>query len=167
MFNEQIKELYDIGLEKFAGDESAAKDFVKGFLKEASAMDLIGKGALDALGKGGVALGLGLGIHGISSAINAAGTANLRTKFEHSLAQVTASNPLLTDVDPAKLKSYADTVFKFAPHIAGDPNILSSVLAHVVQGEGVDVTIVRTLTDLEAKLVESRKGALFSPKSYL
>lgn len=174
--NTQIQELYELGMEKFAGDESAAKDFVKGFLKEAfeksaglpeTFFQAARSGAGKTVGTAAAAFGVGLGIHGISSMLNSAKTENLRTVYQSSLSKVVASNPLLHDADQQKLNSYAETIFKFAPHVACDANLLSSILAHINQGEGIDPMIIRTLTDLEAKLVESKKNALFSPKSYL
>lgn len=175
---ELIQELYDLGLEKFAGDKDAAKDFVVGFMKEAafgdvvakgarSALGSFGEGALKAVGTGVAGLGIGLGIHGISSMINSAATSDLRSKFQVSLQRAMATNPLLEDADKAKVNSYAETVFRFAPHVASDPNLLSGILAHIVQGEGVDITIMKTLTELESKLLESRKNGLFTPKSYV
>jgi len=41
------------------------------------------------------------------------------------------------------------------------------VLGHIVQGEGVDTTIMKTLVDLEKQIIESRKAGLFSPKGYV
>jgi hypothetical protein len=168
---QEIQELYELGLEKFAGDENAAKDFVAGFLKEAFFGNVVGeymgRGLGQAAGGAVAGLGAGLAIHGVSSMMNAASSSNLRAKFDQSFQQAVRSNPLLQDADKAKLASYGDTIFKFAPHISADPNLLSGILAHIIQGEGVDVTILKTLTDLEAKLIESRKNSLFTPKGYL
>lgn len=172
---EQIANLYEIGLEEF-GDDGAAKEFVKGFLKEASFLSdatintfkgQMTGGAGKALGAGAVALALGLGVHGLSSILNTANTGYLRDRFQQSLARVMSTNLVLKDADRTKVNSYAETIFKFAPHVAADPNLLSSVLANAVHGEGIDPMTVRTLTDLEAKVVESKKNALFSPKAYV
>jgi hypothetical protein len=177
MLNENIQELYQVGLEKFAGDTAAAKDFVLGFLKEAAGADAvaksvgmlgsIGSGALKTLGTGAAAFGIGLGMHGISTLINNAGNNKLKEAFSSSLAHVVATNPIVQDADSARVNSYAETIFKFAPHVACDSNLLSSILANAVHGEGIDPMTIRTLTDLEAKLMESRKNSLFSPKSYM
>lgn len=167
---QHIQELYELGLEKFAGDAEAASDFVRGFMKEAMFGPLnepLLKGLGTAAGSAVAGMGIGLGIHGISSMMNQAGNKNLHAAFTSALAKVTGSNPILQDADSARVQSYADTVFKFAPHVACDPNLLSSVLANAVHGEGIDPMTIRTLTDLEAKLMESRKNSLFSPKSYL
>lgn len=168
---EQIQEVYNYGLEKYAGDETKAKEFTVGFLKEAalpfSAPAAFGEGAMKALGAGVVGLGLGIGIHGISSTFNHAGTQFLREKFIAALSKAKQSNPILADADSSKVQSYADTVFKFAPHVAADPNLLSSILANAVHGEGLDPMTIRTLADLEGRIQESRKSALFTPKGYL
>lgn len=170
----QIQELYLYGLEKFAGEDSSAREFVKGFLKEASFGEAaklfensLGGGYSRGIGAGLAALTLGLGIHGVSSMINSATNTNLRSYFEQSLSHALKNNPLLEDAEPNKVRSYAETIFKFAPHVAADPNLLTSILSHVIQGEGVDSAIIKTITDLESKLVESRKGILFSPKNYI
>lgn len=178
---EHILDVYNLGLEKFAGDAQKAREFTVGFMKEASAAETAGKAALtgldlfkgevfkgmgSALGMGAAGLGLGLAIHGMSSALNSIGTNNLRSKFEAALETSLRSNILLADVDRVKVKSYAETVFKFAPHVACDANLLGPILAHAVQGEGLDSMIIRSLADLEGRIQETKKNALFSPKAY-
>jgi hypothetical protein len=173
--NSQILEVYNLGLEKYAGDETKAKEFTVGFLKEAAGPTsaipatmgrIFQEGAMKALGAGAVGLGLGLGIHGLSSTFNAARTSNLRDKFLAALSKAKHNNPILEDVDSSKVQSYAETVFKFAPHVAADPNLLTSILANAVHGEGIDPMTIRTLADLEGRIQESQKNALFSPKAY-
>jgi hypothetical protein len=168
---EQIKEVYDFGLEKYAGDEEKAKEFTMGFFKEAASIPLTAgqsfmNGAMGGLGAGVVGLGLGLGIHGMSSAFSAAGNNHLRGIFQTALSRAIASNPILTDADPAKVHSYAETVFRFAPHVACDPNLLSSILANAVHGEGIDPMTIRTIADLDGRVIETRKNKLFTPKTY-
>lgn len=169
--NDQIKELYALGLEKFAGDESQAKEFVTGFLKEAfsagSILSQVGAGAAKAIGAGTAGLALGLGIHGVSSAIQGASMSDLKSKFEAALHQVIQGNQLLQNADQAKVRSYANTVFQFAPHVAIDPNLLRSILNNAVHGEGIDPMTIRTLADLESRVQESKKNSLFSPKAYV
>lgn len=171
---EYIQEVYNLGLEKFAGDEDKAKEFTIGFMKEAalpydrapSLMQHLISGAVPAIGAGVAGLGLGLSIHGLSSAFAHAGNQFLRDKFQQALNAAVSNNPLLMDADRSKVNSYAETVFKFAPHVAADPNLLSSILANAVHGEGLDPMTIRTLADLEGRVQESRKNALFSPKAY-
>jgi hypothetical protein len=154
---EQVQALYEAGLEKFAGDQELAKSFVEGFVKEAFSPNMGAKfweGGAAALGGGLVAAGLGLGIHGLSSALSGANEAGLKTKFEAAFAQVKRTNPVVIDADPIKVRSYAETIFKFAPRVAADPNLLSSVLASAVHGEGVDTTTIRALADLDARVLQ-------------
>jgi len=175
--NEQIQELYEYGLEKYAGDKTAAKDFVVAFIKEASGAEVaklgwntVGRSALQALGGASVGIGVGLGIHGLSSMINAAGNAGLHAKFKEAFSKAIAMNPVVAEghrSEPAKVDSYAETIFKFAPHVACDANLLSTVLANAVHGENVDPTIIKSIVDLESKLIETRKNSLFTPKTYL
>lgn len=179
---EQIQELYAVGLEKYAGDEEAAKAFVSGFLKEAffgpvvnvtNGMNhqlghVIAEGGAKALGMGAAGLALGLGIHGISSAMNSAGNLGMREKFQKVLASVVNSNPVLMNADREKINQFAETIFKFAPKVATDPNLLTNVLVNAAHGEaGLDTTTIRALVDLESKVQETRKNALFSPKPYV
>lgn len=168
-----IQEIYNIGLNTFNGDADAARDFTAGFLKEAAfgvssqtAMQLVRDGGLKSVGMGVGALALGLGIHGISSAMNAAGTANLRSHFETALSQVTKTNTIVADAESSKVRSYAETIFKFAPHVAADVHLLNTLLVSAVHGEGIDPTIIKNVVDLEAKITESRKNSLFTPKAY-
>lgn len=169
---EHIQEVYNFGLEKYAGDEQKAKEFTIGFMKEAAAGAFMPsheffKGALGTLGGGAAALGLGLAIHGMSSTLNNMGGANLREKFQTALNRAVQSNEILMHADRTKVNSYAETVFKFAPHVAADPNLLTSILANAVHGDGMDPMTIRTISDLEGRIQETRKNALFSPKTYV
>jgi hypothetical protein len=175
---EQIQELYNYSLEKYAGDEEAATQFVVGFMKEASmsrgAAELgwhtINEAALKGLGGAAVGIGVGLGIHGVSSMMNGVGTSGLHGKFKEAYSKAIAMNPVVAEghrTEPARVDSYAETIFKFAPHVACDANLLSTVLANAVHGENVDPTIIKSIVDLESKLIETRKNSLFSPKTYL
>jgi hypothetical protein len=175
---EQILEVYNLGLEKYAGDTEKAKEFTVGFLKEASGADLplkfmdavfqgnALKGIATGIGAGVAGLGLGLAVHGMSSMFNNASTAILHAKFIKAVDTAAQHNALLSNADRSKINSYAETIFKFAPHVATDVNMLSSILANAVHGEGLDPMTIRTLTDLEARIQETRKNALFSPKAY-
>ena len=115
-----ILEVYELGLEKYAGDEQKAKEFTIGFMKEAAgekeALTFGGnvlKGAAGAIGTGLVGLGLGLGIHGISSTLRTMNEHNLRGTFQAALNKAVASNPILVSADKTKVQSYGETVFKF------------------------------------------------------
>lgn len=163
---ELIEHLYAFGLEKFAGDETQAKDFVEGFVKEAAGSETFLKamagGAAKAIGGGVAAAGLGLGLHGIASAMANANNNHLRAKFESVLEHVKSTSVLLRNAPHDKVKSYGETIFKFAPHVATDPNLMSAILSNAIHGEGVDPMTIRNLGDLESRYLESRKGSMFS-----
>lgn len=162
------EQIYNIGLEKFAGDETKAKEFTVGFLKEAffNPADFAA-GATKALGAGAAAAAVGLGIHGLSSTMSAVSNSNLKQKFETVLSQIINEAPLLKNADPVRVRSYGETVFKFAPHVAADPNLLKTILSGAIHGDGIDPMTIRTLADLETRYLDSRKASLFTPKGYV
>lgn len=165
----------EYALTKYAGDENLANQFVEGFKKQAaynkSDENGISSGFMSGIGKaigGGIGgFGIGLGIHGISSAFSAAERDSLHTKFLSALSSAISSNPILKNANKAKVQNYAETVFKFAPHVACDPNLLSHVLAGTIDGEGIDLMTIKTLGDLENRYVENRSSGGFSPKTYV
>lgn len=172
-FKESIRELYELGLEKCAGDEAKAKEFAAGFLKEAFFSGL-GTAATKAIGSGigGAAAGLaaGMAIHGVGSLMNNVKQENLRQKFELALKQAIAGNAILQNAkqeNPQRLTSFSETIFKFAPNVACDPNLLAHILSGVIHGESMDMTTVRSLADLENRYQENRKNSVFSPKAYV
>lgn len=161
-YNKLIKEF---AMEKYAGDEALANSFMEGFEKTAGVSDFlktltytnvfpteeIGKAALKA--GFGLAAGLaGVGIvKGINSGHSAYVTSGLRNKFEMALANVMSTNRVVRGASPEKAKNYAETIFKFAPNVAADPNLLGSILANAVLGEGIDSTTIKSLVDLEGR----------------
>lgn len=169
------EQLHELAMEKCAGDETQAQAFEEAFLKEAFFGNAVfGKALTEGVGKAvgaGVAgLGLGLGIHGISSAISHAADSNMRSKFEAALHSAISSNEMLRHAmseNPGRVQSFANTLFTFAPHVVSDPNILAHLLVNAVQGESVDVTTIKTVTELENRYTDNRKNSLFSPKAYL
>ncbi|MNK09992.1 hypothetical protein D3C87_280020 [compost metagenome] len=172
---EQIKQH---GLEKFAGDESLADTVVEGFvtefIKEAAkiqehggpeAFKVMVNGLAESIGKGMGGLAVTTAITGLANMANIVGSDRLHTKFLEALHRAISMNALLRDPqNEMKAKQYAATIFKFAPHVATDPNVLSSVLANAVHGEGIDPQTIKSLTDLEGRLRENRS---FAPKTYV
>jgi hypothetical protein len=164
---EQIKQLVrEHAMTKFASEEEV-NTFMEGFEKEAGFSGQMGKyitngGANDvilkaALGLGAALAGVGV-VKGINSASSMASNYQLRGKFDLALSQVMANNRVVKDADPVRAKSYAETIFKFAPHVASDPNLLSSILANSVLGEGVDSQTIKSLTDLEGRYKENNSS---------
>ena len=138
---EQLQELFAMGMEKYAGDETKAAAFVEGFVKEASVYPTFGAGEAfmgvlrspgfaegmhKAVGTGIGALALGFGVHGLSTALSSANTQALKGKFDKAFAEVTA-NPIVQNAEPAKVRS-ALRLSSLPPRCVR-PNLLSSILA--------------------------------------
>jgi F0F1-type ATP synthase beta subunit len=87
----------------------------------------------------------------------------LYRKFTEALKTVSESNRIIRNADRNKVLSYADTIYKFAPHVASDVNLLSQLLANAIHGEGVDPTTIETITRLEERY---SKDTAFKPKNY-
>ena len=180
---EQVKEY---AMKKYAGDLEKVAAFVAGFEKEAATTqtrfntptgsvtttatpfrDSLTDGVLGAVGKGIGGLAVGLGIHGLNTAMGHVQEGQLRTQFLSALASAISSNVVLRQANKAKVEQYAETIFKFAPHVSADPNLLSSILANAIHGEGIDPMTIKTLGDLEGRFLENRSGGGFTPKSYV
>lgn len=164
---EQIRQL---AMEKLASEEEV-NAFMEGFEKSAflgitPAMGArissefsraIGSNAgKAAVGLGAALLGAAV-VKGVNSGSSAVANYSLRNKFEMALAQVMANNRVVKGARPEKAKEYAQTIFNFAPHVASDPNLLSSILANAVLGEGVDPQTIKTLVDLEGRYVDNNR----------
>lgn len=162
-------------LEKIANDRYQNEDerqaFVESFLDKMASFSGVLTSALSSKGIGegvGRALGgLAVGVagaalaKGILSTTGAVSNMALRSKFETALAQVMVNNRIVKAADPARAKGYAETIFKFAPHVASDPNVLSSVLANVIHGDGVDPQTIKMITDLEGRYKDNQAPGNF------
>lgn len=146
--------------------EDAAKAFRKLVEKaeQSSIPNSFKKGLGEAAGKSGVMLAGALTGLGIYKAHQALQKTALREKFEQALHQVSTKNYILKSAPKDKLTSFAETIYKFAPHVAGDPNILSSLLANAVHGESLDPKTIESIVQLEGKYLD--KGQ-FNPKAYI
>lgn len=150
---EQIKK---IAMEKYAS-EAEFNAFMEGFEKEASAERVLAelfsrRNLVKPLGALAVGIAGAVIAKGATSTYSAIQNNSLRSKFESSLTQAISSNRIIRSADPVKVKQYAETIFKFAPHVASDPNLLNFTLANIVQGEsGIDLVTMKTLTDLEGR----------------
>ncbi len=162
-----LDKIKQIGLEKFAGDEEMADAFVEGFAKEAFDLGEFNKGVAGAVGKGIGGTMIGLGLAGFGKALSNVNLGGLHNQFMTSLEHAVAVNPVLKQADRAKVVNYGETIFKFAPHVATDANLLSSILANAVHGDGIDPMTIRTLSDLEARYVDNHSSTSFSPKTYV
>ena len=143
---------------KRLGSEAEVEAFVEGFQKQAAfslTKLLRNRTVQEAAIKAGFGLMAGLAGAGIAKGISTANEAvvsnTLHSKFESALSWVMQNNKIVKAADPVKAKSYANTMFHFAPHVAADQNMLSSLLANSVLGEGVDSTTIAQLSQLEGR----------------
>lgn len=119
------------------------------------------KGIGEESGKGIAQAGFGV----LGSIINAAASKldmlSLRSKFSKAMEQVSQVNKVVRDElqeDPMKVKSFADTIFKFAPHVACDPNMLAWALAGTIHGGGVDANTIKMLAEMENRILQNSSG---------
>lgn len=170
---DKIKE---VAMIKCAGDEQKAEEFLQAFYetlleKEAGFADgltsTLVRDFAGGISKGLAGVTLGLGVSALTSAIKSTATSQLHNQFTTALSSAIATNPVLRQAKKEKVVNYAETIFKFAPHVATDANLLSSILANAVHGEGIDPQTIKTLTDLESRYAEVRSPSSFSPKAYV
>lgn len=175
-----LEKIKEYALVKYAGNQEEAIEFVEGFIKQAMAapnpssarggntppgfknklIEELGGG----LGKGVAGMLFNVGVAGIGTAAKSVMNNNLHTRFLEALEQTIKSNRIIKEADKNKVKQYAETVFKFAPNVATDVNLLSSILANAIHGEGIDPMTIKTLTDLEGRFQEN---TTFTPKTYI
>lgn len=101
-------------------------------------------------------------VSGVASLVGSARDSLLHRKFTESLKTVIENNRIVRNADRNKVMSYADTIFRFAPHVASDVNLLTQLLSNSIHGEGVDPTTIETVTRLEERL---NKDTSFKPKN--
>lgn len=155
-------------------DETALNAFMEGFEKSAAGYfnNIITSKTFQqelrrSLGSnvGKVGLGLGASLLGaaIVKGVNTVGSkidsSQLRAKFEQALQQVSQNNRVVKGSKPERVRDYAETIFKFAPHVAADQNLLSSILANAVLGEGIDPQTIKVLTELESRYIDSQSSS--------
>lgn len=155
--------------EKFASEEERAA-FKDAFVKKASLNGTIGQifetGAksspfVEGAGKalGALAIGvIGAGLaKGLLSGSSAASSIAQKTKFEKALQSVKQTNIVVKSADPGKVDAFARTIFSFAPNIAGDPNLLATVLANAIHGESIDPQSIKLLVELEGRFKDNQR----------
>ena len=195
-----LKEVRELALEKFAGDQDLADQFVAGFvahiaLEKQAQLEKEAQGgrgpAMTPQAAGyaarqqrpdadvsrdfmeGFANQIGKGVAGVSANMGIGalivGTRFVKDQFRYqhflkALDQAINSHPLLREQPKAKVQKYADTIYKFAPLVAVDPNLLASVLANAVHGDGIDLMTIKSLTDLEGRY---RDNGAVNPKTFI
>lgn len=182
-----LDKVEQIAMIKFAGDKTAVAHFMDGFTKEAGVLDrmlntptgqptafdktkspdtlgnTITRGIGQSFGQGLGNLAVTAGVSSVGSLYRSVNNTMLHSKFLQALERAYQGNRILKEADKEKVLQYAETVFKFAPNVATDANLLSSILANAIHGEGIDPMTIKTLTDLEGKFTDN---ATFSPKQY-
>lgn len=166
-----LEQIRSMAMEKLASEEEV-NAFMEGFEKSAFLGITPAMGARMSsefsrsmgsnLGKATIGVGAALMgaaiVKGINSTSGAVANYNLRNKFEMALAQVISTNRVVKGAKPEKAKEYAETLFRFAPHVASDANLLSSILANAVLGEGIDPMTIKNLVDLEGRYTDNNRS---------
>lgn len=165
----------------FPSDEKSSNQYVDGFItKVASILDksfgehtlgdsFMARGVAQAAGKalvGGVAAA---GFATLMGAVNAVKSHALYNKYLQALDEATKASPILRSADKQKLLSFGNTIFKFAPHVATDSNVLETVMTNAIHGNSLDPMTIKMLTELEGRYSESKgkAGTMFNPKSWI
>lgn len=128
---------------------------IAGFMKN------VDQASAGTLGKALTGASLGMGFIGANSLVQKMKQGSKRREFQRALDQAIKSNPILKQAPRDKIERFAETVFRFAPNVATDINLLSSILANAVHGESMDPQTVKSLTELEAKF---NQYSVFKPK---
>ena len=171
---------------KYYGSEDKADAFLAGMVKASMDYNLPEYGfsgfknlfgenkselAMDTLSEGakGFSKGLGTGVaniaaniigRGIGQIVKSTDRSLLRIKFLKALETAISTNRVLKAADKERVVSYAETIFKHAPNVSTDANVLSSILANAVHGEGIDVRTIEMLTNLENKFGQNNSNPM-------
>lgn len=122
--------------------------------REFKASEEVLKGMSNALGKGVTGVGLQLGLLAASAISNAVANSNLRAKFLQALETAIKRSSILQQADKQKVMSFGDTIFKFAPSVATDANVLGMVLTNAIHGESLDPMTIQSLQNMERSFHE-------------
>lgn len=170
-----MKQLKEKALEKL-GSEEKAQAFIDGFvdtiMKSADEDDHFRGTLLDQFkGQlvGGAAKSVGgavggAAVKGMVHLLSGASKLGNYSRFLHALEKAISMNKVLKGAPRTKVMDYAETIYNFAPSVATDPNMLSSILANAVHGEGIDPMTIRTLTELDGRY---RENSMANPRNFL
>jgi hypothetical protein len=120
--------------------------------KDSSAMSFLGNVGEQALGTLAVGALTALGMAGANKATKAFRRTVQKTDVVNVLGRAIERSTLLKNEyqkDPEKVLSFATTIFNYAPTVASDPNLLSSVLSNALHGDSIDPMTIRTLMEME------------------
>ena len=172
-YNEILGMVKEAAAEQYS-DEAARDAFMEGFEKSAAGYfkNIVTSKTFQnefrkGLGSNVAKVGLGLGasllgaaiVKGVNTVSSKMDSSQLRAQFEQALQQVSQNNRVVRGSKPERVREYAETIFKFAPHVAADQNLLSSILANAVLGEGIDPQTIKVLTELESRYNDSRSSS--------
>lgn len=119
--------------------------------KEAGALTGIGEGFSKSLGGAGALALMGAGLYAVSKIVGKIGNSMDRTSYLEALEKAIKMNPVLKTANRDKLLSYGETIFRYSPSVAKDPNLLSTLLANAVHGDGMDPMTIKHIVELEEK----------------
>lgn len=113
----------------------------------------LAEGAGTAIGKVTIAALAGAGLYGIHNAMQSSDINALRPRFEQALSQIMSgrdsASQMIRSYDKNKVKSFAETIFSYGPHVAADINVLKTLLANALSGDGLDPSTLRSIQELE------------------
>lgn len=182
---EMVKEAAE---KMYPGDEAKIEEFVQGFMNKVAGLgDILGqhfslskgldsdtktptfggslaKGVGEQLGRGVTGAGINLGIAGIGYLANQVGMGVLKVNFSKAMNEAIQNNKILRQADKTKLWKFGETIFKFAPHVSTDSNVLTWVLSNAISGESIDGNTVKMLVELESRYTQNKS---FSPKDHM
>lgn len=148
-------------------DEKEVNLFMTGFMEKIAAIfdktEALKNfsGQLGRASAGGV---VGASLYGIAALVKEVKNHSKYNNFLKALNEAVQMNRVLKAADKDKVVKFAHTIYKFAPSVSTDPNLLSSILANAIHGDGLDPMTVRTLTQLEESY---GKTTDFSPKQWM
>ncbi len=112
----------------------------------------------------GRVVGAGLALSGAAAAAGAVNNSLKYKKFEAVFQFVVKHSPVLQheyEQNPKKVRSFAETIFTFAPDVALDPNLLTTVLGNAAMGESMDPQTIKAVLELQ-KLHSGHTGTHLS-----
>ena len=161
-------------------DEKERDQYLNGFIEKLAnfftdemgekgslAENFLGRGVAQNVGKalvGGVAAA---GFTGLMGLVNSVKGHALYNKYLQALNEATQSNTVLRSADKKKLMNFGNTIFKFAPHVATDANVLTNILANAVHGDALDTVTIRMLTELEGRYQSNSESESFNLKKWM
>lgn len=140
-------------------------DMTAGGMQRARGMagkGFMGNGAA-LLGAGAAAVGTTLAANAISGLASSAiskigksyGAHSNRQEFENAFKESMDNSEILQQ-DPIKSRKMAETIFRVAPTMSGDSNLLTNILNNAIHGDSMDLQTVKVLTELEEKHNKNR-----------